>query len=95
MLQADIIGAMFVLGFLRYGLPPEDRVQLQDLPRLNVVVWAISLIVVFLANALVNLRMLMPVFRWQRGDLLLLDNYLVTHGRMPFRGERKILVAID
>ncbi len=35
MLQADIIGALFVLGFLRFGLPPEDRVQLQDLPALN------------------------------------------------------------
>ena len=33
-------------------------------------------------------------FRWQRGDLLLVDNYLVAHGRMPFRGERRILVAI-
>jgi alpha-ketoglutarate-dependent taurine dioxygenase len=33
-------------------------------------------------------------FRWQRGDLLLVDNFLVTHGRMPFRGERRILVAI-
>jgi alpha-ketoglutarate-dependent taurine dioxygenase len=33
-------------------------------------------------------------FRWQRGDLLLLDNYLITHGRMPYRGDRRILVAI-
>jgi alpha-ketoglutarate-dependent taurine dioxygenase len=33
-------------------------------------------------------------FRWQRGDLLLVDNYLVTHGRMPFKGDRRILVAI-
>lgn len=33
-------------------------------------------------------------FRWQRGDLMLVDNFLVTHGRMPFRGRRRILVAI-
>jgi alpha-ketoglutarate-dependent taurine dioxygenase len=33
-------------------------------------------------------------FRWRRGDFLLVDNYLVAHGRMPFRGERRILVAI-
>jgi alpha-ketoglutarate-dependent taurine dioxygenase len=33
-------------------------------------------------------------FRWQRGDFLLVDNYLMTHGRMPFRGDRRILVAI-
>ena len=73
MLQADIIGALFVLGFLRYGLPPQDRIQLQDLPTLNLVIWAISLIVVFLAQIAVNLRMLMPVFRWQRRDNLLAE----------------------
>ena len=33
-------------------------------------------------------------FRWQRGDLLLVDNFLITHGRMPYRGKRRILVAI-
>lgn len=33
-------------------------------------------------------------FAWHRGDLLLLDNYLVAHGRMPFRGHRRILVAM-
>jgi len=34
-------------------------------------------------------------FHWWRGDLLLVDNFLVTHGRRPFRGPRKILVAIS
>jgi alpha-ketoglutarate-dependent taurine dioxygenase len=33
-------------------------------------------------------------FRWQKGDLLVVDNFLVTHGRMPYRGKRRILVAI-
>lgn len=33
-------------------------------------------------------------FDWQRSDVLLLDNLRVAHGRMPFRGERKILVAL-
>jgi adenylate cyclase len=73
MLQADIIGALFVLGFLRYGLPPQDRIQLQDLPTLNLVIWAGTLIVVFVAAAVVNLRLLLPVFRWQRRDNLLAE----------------------
>ena len=33
-------------------------------------------------------------FEWQKNDVLLLDNMLVTHGRQPFVGERKILVGM-
>ncbi|MEM7482006.1 MAG: TauD/TfdA family dioxygenase [Acidobacteriota bacterium] len=33
-------------------------------------------------------------FPWRRGDLLMLDNMLVAHGREPFRGERRILTAM-
>ncbi|MGW3949501.1 TauD/TfdA family dioxygenase [Streptomyces sp. NPDC004752] len=32
--------------------------------------------------------------RWEAGDLLLVDNILAAHGRDPFRGERKIVVAM-
>ncbi|WP_231588660.1 adenylate/guanylate cyclase domain-containing protein [Mycobacterium nebraskense] len=73
MLQADIIGALFVLGFLRYALPPEDRIQLQDLPVLNLAVFGAALVLLFLAGWMVNLKLLMPVFRWQRRDNLLAE----------------------
>jgi alpha-ketoglutarate-dependent taurine dioxygenase len=33
-------------------------------------------------------------FPWQEGDLLVLDNVLVAHGRNSFKGPRKILVAM-
>jgi alpha-ketoglutarate-dependent taurine dioxygenase len=33
-------------------------------------------------------------FPWQDGDVLMLDNLGVAHGRTPFRGERKIRVAM-
>jgi hypothetical protein len=31
---------------------------------------------------------------WRAGDLLMVDNVLVCHGRMPFKGARKILVSM-
>ncbi|MBD2335848.1 TauD/TfdA family dioxygenase [Calothrix sp. FACHB-156] len=33
-------------------------------------------------------------FSWQEGDILLLDNMLVAHGRKPFSGARKVLVGM-
>jgi alpha-ketoglutarate-dependent taurine dioxygenase len=32
--------------------------------------------------------------RWQVGDILILDNILSAHGRMPFTGARKIILAM-
>jgi alpha-ketoglutarate-dependent taurine dioxygenase len=33
-------------------------------------------------------------FPWKKGDLLLLDNMLVAHGRAPYSGQRQILVGM-
>ena len=37
----------------------------------------------------------MVSFPWQEGDLLMVDNVLVAHGRAPFRGPRSTLVAMS
>ena len=71
MLQADIIGALLVLGFLRFGLPPEDRIQLQDLPTFNLAIFLGYLFLSFTIGSYLTLRMLIPVMRWQRRDTLL------------------------
>jgi alpha-ketoglutarate-dependent taurine dioxygenase len=36
----------------------------------------------------------MTSFRWQKGDLLYLDNTVTAHGRSPYLGKRKILVSL-
>jgi alpha-ketoglutarate-dependent taurine dioxygenase len=33
-------------------------------------------------------------FPWRRGDLLMLDNILVAHGRAPYAGQRRVLVGM-
>jgi alpha-ketoglutarate-dependent taurine dioxygenase len=33
-------------------------------------------------------------FPWQKGDLLMLDNMMIAHGREPFTGPRKIVVGM-
>ena len=74
MLQADIIGALLVLGFLRFGLPPADRVKLQDLPATNLAIFLGYLVVSFTVGAFISLKLLAPVIRWQRRDALLADD---------------------
>jgi alpha-ketoglutarate-dependent taurine dioxygenase len=41
-----------------------------------------------------SLRLLERGFALERGDILIIDNILMAHGRSPFVGERKLLVAL-
>lgn len=34
-------------------------------------------------------------FDWQKGDVLMIDNMLVTHGRQSYKGNRKLLVGMS
>ena len=47
-----------------------------------------------LAEARRALHAATVVFPWQQGDVLLLDNMLIAHGRRPYRGARTILTAL-
>ena len=37
----------------------------------------------------------MMLFPWEKNDLLIIDNLLLAHGRKPYDGERKIVVAMS
>ena len=39
-------------------------------------------------------RQEMVIFHWRKGDILMLDNMLTAHGRMPFVGTRKVVVGM-
>ncbi len=34
------------------------------------------------------------IFPWQSGDVLMLDNMLAAHARTPFKGPRRVVVAM-
>ncbi|MCE9516945.1 MAG: adenylate/guanylate cyclase domain-containing protein, partial [Mycobacterium sp.] len=74
MLQADIIGGLLVLGFLRFGLPPADRLKLQDLPTANLAFFIGYSVTAFAVGAVISLKLMAPVFRWQRRDALLVED---------------------
>ncbi|GAA0136028.1 TauD/TfdA family dioxygenase [Paenibacillus sp. YSY-4.3] len=38
---------------------------------------------------------IMVRYLWEKNDVLLLDNMLTTHGRAPFKGKRKVVVAMS
>lgn len=63
--------------------------------RLNVKFADESLIDISMLNHIREvLRKEMVVFKWREGDVLFLDNLLIAHGRMPFSGKRKIILAM-
>ena len=48
----------------------------------------------YLSTIRMTTQRLLTTFKWEQGDLLMVDNMLAAHGRMPFTGERRILVAM-
>jgi alpha-ketoglutarate-dependent taurine dioxygenase len=82
------------------GLEPEVRealleiVAAQDLPRNVYHADGSPIADSLLDEVRAALEQTKIVFPWQTGDVLLLDNMLSAHGRSPFRGPRKIVVAM-
>ncbi|MET9325287.1 adenylate/guanylate cyclase domain-containing protein [Tsukamurella sp. NPDC003166] len=87
-LRSNILGAVFVFGFLRFALPVQQSVQLQQISGVNLLVFVTYLIIASLAGMLIGLWMVLPVLRWHRRsaphDPEISRRALAIPGRMAF-----------
>ncbi len=65
-LRSNILGAVFVFGFLRFALPVGESVQLPTIGSVNLVVFVGYLAIATLVGFGVGLRLTMPVMIWHR-----------------------------
>ncbi|MDG3009363.1 adenylate/guanylate cyclase domain-containing protein [Rhodococcus sp. D2-41] len=66
MVQANLVGALFLFLFLRYGLSVRDVIDMQHVALLNQGLFAAYLIISVIVDALVALKLIYPVLMWQR-----------------------------
>jgi len=48
----------------------------------------------FMTDTLAIAEEICVAYKWQVGDILLVDNNTVMHSRKPFTGDRRILVSL-
>lgn len=65
-LRSNILGAVFVFGFLRFALPVKQSVQLQQISGVNLLVFITYLAIATITGMLIGLRLVLPVLRWHR-----------------------------
>ncbi|MCS3778963.1 adenylate/guanylate cyclase domain-containing protein [Tsukamurella ocularis] len=65
-LRSNILGAVFVFGFLRFALPVQQSVQLQEISGVNLLVFITYLVVASVLGMLIGLKLVLPVLRWHR-----------------------------
>ncbi|MFG6449811.1 TauD/TfdA family dioxygenase [Roseateles sp. BYS180W] len=86
--------------FHELTLPPTVRTQLrseyapEDLPQNTFYGDGSSIEPDYVEHLQSCYREVMVGFPWQKGDVLMLDNMLALHGRGPFTGPRRVMVAM-
>ncbi|GAA4388775.1 adenylate/guanylate cyclase domain-containing protein [Tsukamurella soli] len=65
-LRSNVLGAVFVFGFLRFALPVDESVQLQTIGGLNLVLFIGYLMLATVVGFAVGGYLTTPVIRWHR-----------------------------
>ncbi|ALU89441.1 taurine catabolism dioxygenase TauD [Herbaspirillum rubrisubalbicans M1] len=72
----------------------EELLDIEELPRNTYFADGSSIPDVMLAEVREILDAETVSFLWKKGDVMMLDNMLVAHARAPFKGPRKVVVAM-
>lgn len=65
-MRSNFLGAVFIFGFLRFALPIDNSIQLQNLSTLNLVVFIGYLTLAVLVGGAVGVKLTLPVILWYR-----------------------------
>ena len=66
MLRANLVGALFTFAFLRFGMPLQDSISLDEITALNQVIFAFYLIIAMLVGGFLSIQLSLPVLIWHR-----------------------------
>lgn len=66
LLRANLIGALFTFGFLRFGMPTPDGVALNQIDAENQLIFVAYLLVALAVGMVASVQLSMPVLIWHR-----------------------------
>ncbi|GAB87784.1 putative adenylate cyclase, partial [Gordonia rubripertincta NBRC 101908] len=66
MLRANLVGALFTFAFLRFGMPLQDSISLDEITALNQVIFAAYLLIAMVIGGYASIQLSLPVLVWHR-----------------------------
>ncbi|MEO9329664.1 adenylate/guanylate cyclase domain-containing protein [Gordonia aurantiaca] len=66
MLRANLVGALFTFAFLRFGMPLQDSISLDEITALNQAIFAGYLLIAMIIGGFASIQLSLPVLVWHR-----------------------------
>ncbi len=66
MLRANLVGALFTFAFLRFGMPLQDSISLDEITALNQAIFAGYLLIAMVIGGYASIQLSLPVLMWHR-----------------------------